>query len=360
MSMSNSSAPIESARLQETRAPELIGALAVGPSVAFIFVAMRIYTRLVLVRKHFLEDYSIVAALACAIAMSVLMGLTVIFGSGKHIEAVSAADLKEISRVGIGVIQFYALTHFFLKLSIMLQYYRVATLPWEKKLCFAIIALLTAGYLAILVVEMVRCVPFEAQWTPKYPGAVCINSTAFYFSAQGLNVVMDLIILFGPLVILRHSSAPIQQRLLFGIALAFGGAACIVSAFRLQTLLPSTTSRDPTWDKTPSGMYGVIEANLGITCACVVTLRLLFHKLRLSMSSLKVSIGTRTVTAKSIPRDSRKRASLYHITLLSGNNTQLSSDSGDGEMNTVDSARVAETHPGHDSDGNRDVEKSGR
>lgn len=147
-----------------------------------------------------------------------------IFGSGRHVEFVSPAELKEISRVGIGVIQFYALTHFFLKLSIMLQYYRVATLPWEKNLCFGIIATLTAGYLAILVVEMVRCVPFEAQWDAKYPGAKCINSTAFYFSAQGLNVFMDLIILFGPLVILRHSSAPLQQRLLFGIALAFGGA----------------------------------------------------------------------------------------------------------------------------------------
>lgn len=126
-------------------------------------------------------------------------------------------------QVGIGTIQFYALTHFFLKLSIMLQYYRVAILPWEKNMCLSIIATLSAGYLAILIVEMVRCVPFEAQWQPGYPGAKCINSTAFYFSAQGLNVVMDLVILLGPLVILRHSTAPLQQRLLFGVALAFGG-----------------------------------------------------------------------------------------------------------------------------------------
>lgn len=105
----------------------------------------------------------------------------------------------------------------------MLQYYRVAILPWEKNMCLTIIATLSAGYLALLVVEMVRCVPFEAQWIPKYQGAKCINSTVFYFSAQGLNVVLDLVILLAPLVILRHSSAPLQQRLLFGIALAFGG-----------------------------------------------------------------------------------------------------------------------------------------
>jgi len=105
----------------------------------------------------------------------------------------------------------------------MLQYIRVAVLPWEKHLCFTIIASLSAGYLAILIVEMVRCVPFEAQWTPKYPGAKCINSTAFYFSAQGLNMAMDLVILLGLLIILRYSSAPLPQKLLFGVALTFGG-----------------------------------------------------------------------------------------------------------------------------------------
>jgi len=46
----------------ETRAPELLAATIAGPAIAAIFVAMRLYTRLVLVRRHFLEDYSIVAA----------------------------------------------------------------------------------------------------------------------------------------------------------------------------------------------------------------------------------------------------------------------------------------------------------
>jgi len=120
--------------------------------------------------------------------------------------------------------QFYGLTHFFLKMSIMLQYFRVATLLWEKRLCFAIIAVIVAGYLAMQVASLVRCVPFEAHWNPKYPGAKCINSTAFFFASQALNIAMDLIVLFGPLVILRHSTAPLPQRLFFGVALAFGGA----------------------------------------------------------------------------------------------------------------------------------------
>ncbi len=54
--------------------------------------------------------------------------------------------------------------------------------------------------------------------------------------------------------------------------------ACILSVLRLSTVAQSTQSTDSTWDKAPSGIYGAIEPNVGIFCACVVTLRPLFNK----------------------------------------------------------------------------------
>jgi hypothetical protein len=62
--------------------------------------------------------------------------------------------------------------------------------------------------------------------------------------------------------------------------LTFGLRACIISVFRLHTLYPSSTSTDPSWDKVPSAIYGIIEVNVGIACASVVTLRPLFRLLR--------------------------------------------------------------------------------
>ena len=68
-----------SARLTETRAPELMAALITGPAVATLFVAMRIYTRVFLVHKHFWEDYSIVAALVRTASLSPSRPATWIF-----------------------------------------------------------------------------------------------------------------------------------------------------------------------------------------------------------------------------------------------------------------------------------------
>jgi len=48
----------------------------------------------------------------------------------------------------------------------------------------------------------------------------------------------------------------------------------------MQTLLPSAHSKDPTWDKVPSVIYAIIEINIGIACAAVVTLRPLYRRLR--------------------------------------------------------------------------------
>lgn len=45
----------------------------------------------------------------------------------------------------------------------------------------------------------------------------------------------------------------------------------------MQVIRLSTTSPDKTWDSFFSALYGTIEQNLGIICACMVTLRPLFR-----------------------------------------------------------------------------------
>ncbi|EAQ92116.1 hypothetical protein CHGG_00351 [Chaetomium globosum CBS 148.51] len=216
-------------RRNESRGYQLTTVAIVCPILPVILRMLRIYTRLILIKKRFWEDLSIVIAL----------------------------------------------------LSVLLQYARVSVLPSDKRLCRISIAVLCTGYLIFIVLRMVRCIPFHALWTHGVPGARCIyNNTWFMFASQGWNMIMDFVILLGPLYILRHSNAPLKQRVLLGVLLAFGGSACIISAIRLHTLYPSGTSLDPTWDKIPSAIYGLVEVNVGISCASVVTLRPLVRRLR--------------------------------------------------------------------------------
>ncbi|KAK4150341.1 hypothetical protein C8A00DRAFT_18110 [Chaetomidium leptoderma] len=266
-------------RWHESRGYQLITAAIVCPIFAVIFTALRIYTRLALIKKHFWEDFSIVVAL----------------------------------------------------LSILLQYARVSVMPSDKRLCHVLIAVLCTGYLVFIVLRMVRCIPFHAQWTPGIPGARCdiYNNTWFMFASQGWNMVMDFVILLTPLYILRHSNAPLRQRVLIGVVLAFGGSACIISIIRLHTLYPSTTSADPSWDKVPSAIYGLVETNVGISCASVVTLRPLFHCVHRSLSK---KADTSQQTEIVMPQHPVRRRFSDDLVLMTGNDTQVGSEGHDVEL----------------------------
>lgn len=56
--------------------------------------------------------------------------------------------------------------------------------------------------------------------------------------------------------------------------------ASIISLLRLLSIMGLSSTTDITWDAVPSSIYGVTETNLGIACACVVTLRPLYNRLR--------------------------------------------------------------------------------
>jgi hypothetical protein len=67
MSTTNSTVPVDPARASESRSYQLTTTLIICPIFAFVLVALRIYTRLVILRKHFWEDLVMVLALVCEI-----------------------------------------------------------------------------------------------------------------------------------------------------------------------------------------------------------------------------------------------------------------------------------------------------
>jgi hypothetical protein len=100
----------------------------------------------------------------------------------------------------------------------------------------------------------------------------------------------------------------------------------------MQTLLPSAHSSDPTWDKVPSVIYAIIEINVGIACAAVVTLRPLYRRLRDAFRGPSVNLPSTTgVNTPGRWRPSRRVGDDFD--LISGETGQASgSESGDGKI----------------------------
>ncbi|KAL8369877.1 hypothetical protein RB595_000298 [Gaeumannomyces hyphopodioides] len=266
---------------KEDRATDGVPITIICPTIALFLVVLRIYTKaFFLVKKVFLEDYVIIGAMAFSIFESVFIGIAFSNGAGRHFETVSAQEFARIRKFTPLVYIGYNGAHFLLKLSIVFQYMRISVMTFEKRLCYALASILACGFISFFVVALVTCIPLYAVWTPNVPGAVCMNVTASMTANQIYLIVMDFTILIVPFFILRHLTIPWPQRILLGLVLALGAMASIVSVFRLLVIKRSTTSTDKTWDSVPSGLYSIIEINVGIACSCIVTFRPLFGRWR--------------------------------------------------------------------------------
>ncbi|KAL8346339.1 hypothetical protein RB598_000307 [Gaeumannomyces tritici] len=300
--MSSNSTDALAYRRGEDRASYGVPITIVCPAIALILVALRIYSRAFLVRKVFWEDYIVVAAMASSVSISVLIVIAFSNGNGRHFETVSAAEFIRLRKISPGIYIAYAAAHVFTKLSIVLQYTRISVMDLEKRLCYALSAILCCGFLASFVLAFVTCIPFYAIWTPNVPGAVCLNTTATFTAIQIYLIIMDFAILIGPFFILRHLTIPWPQRIFLGFIMSLGATACIVSVLRLQVIYRSTTSADKTWDAVPSGLYAIVEINVGIACSCVVTLRPLFGRWRWLSSGGKAKPPQAITPARKPPR----------------------------------------------------------
>ncbi|KAL8409585.1 hypothetical protein RB594_007870 [Gaeumannomyces avenae] len=300
--MSSNSTDALAYRRGEDRASYGVPITIVCPAIALILVALRIYSRAFLVRKVSWEDYIIVAAMASSISFSVLIVIAFSNGNGRHFETVSDAEFTRLRKISPGIYITYSATHLLAKLSIVFQYIRISVMDLEKRFCYALSAILCCGFLASFVLTFVTCIPFYAMWTPNVPGAVCLNTTASFTANQVYLIIMDFAIFVGPFFILRHLTIPWPQRILLGFIISLGATACIVSILRLQVIYRSTTSTDKTWDAVPSGLYAIIEINVGIACSCVVTLRPLFGRWRWLSSGGKAKPSQAIPPARKPPR----------------------------------------------------------
>ena len=87
------------------------------------------------------------------------------------------------------------------KLSILLQYMKLFTPSHTGKTYWSIHFLIWSNllfYLAIMLAELIECIPREMIWDPEVPGH-CINISAALVAGAVINVISDFAILVLPM-----------------------------------------------------------------------------------------------------------------------------------------------------------------
>ncbi|TDZ67420.1 Satratoxin biosynthesis SC1 cluster protein 4 [Colletotrichum trifolii] len=242
-----------------------------------LLVALRLYTRVFVVRNVGVDDYLIPAALVSSIGLCVSLVNQVNYGLGTSSDAISDERLMKFLQYLWSTILTYNLALFFCKLSIVMSYLRVFQIPTTQKICKGMLVVLAIYGAWTIFGSIFQCIPVQAFWGAGQ--GKCLNQQVFWFSNAGLNIATDIATCAIPIPLIKSLQISRKQKIALMMVFAVGGFVCITSIIRLSSLYEVTTSTDLLKNGVHVATWSGIEANIAIACASVPALKPLVTKL---------------------------------------------------------------------------------
>ena len=167
--------------------------------LAGLAVAMRLMTRIRIVRNAGADDFLIVIALVSSIrpfdaslqrlidilqlfsiATTVTMCMQVKYGLGRHQNTLSAQDQLYILKPFWASVWLYYAAGSFTKFSILVQYLRIVSVGNKfRKACYIMLGLVTIWSAWTILSAIFACTPIEHFWDANVPGK-CLNRFAVW------------------------------------------------------------------------------------------------------------------------------------------------------------------------------------
>lgn len=206
------------------------------------------------------------------------------------------------------------------KTSVLIFYLRLAknTQRVLRFASWATLAVVNIAGIILTFMNVFQCKPTDAAWNSDFDEQTqCIPLLTEFICSSPVNIVTDLAILALPIPVLTGMRLPSRQKTILVITFTVGIFVTIVDVIRIYYLqkavteVPTGSSADPAsrfggqsdfaWNASLSLMWSAVEVNVGMTCACVPTLKPLVLKLLPAM--LYDPDGTRSTLSKG-PDDS--------------------------------------------------------
>ncbi|POS73230.1 hypothetical protein DHEL01_v208375 [Diaporthe helianthi] len=177
--------------LQE--APMLVGVLWMFQVIAFILVALRLYTRLIVIHNYGMDDHFFNLAVVILLAYVIILTVAARYGLGQEMtDAASPVTIRALLLINIGqTVIFVAVIA--VKISIACFLLRIVG-DFNKVKKWAIILPVTIMSLTIVVSSVVlwfSCTPLSFVWDISTPGGYCSKAQQYY--AGGVSGVMVIL-----------------------------------------------------------------------------------------------------------------------------------------------------------------------
>ncbi|KAL2191501.1 hypothetical protein L209DRAFT_768945 [Thermothelomyces heterothallicus CBS 203.75] len=289
----------------EARVVEIIAILSVTSILSTLVVALRCYSRAVILRSFGLDDAIMVPAQILTLASAVAIGLETKYGLGRHRWVISDEDFISYMKSFYTSIIVYNVAVCLTKISILLQYKRIFNNTMLRKIITAGLVFLTCWGATLCFLLPMVCMPVAKFWRPEIDG-FCLDSGTIWYVMAGVNVVTDFSLFTMPIPVISSLQLPRKQKGILLIVFALGIFPCAVSIYRITTLHAAAKSTDVTWDNVNAATFSFLELTVGVITICLPTLRpVLVHAMPHIFGSLLRSAGHTDPTGPTGGRASR-------------------------------------------------------
>ncbi|KAL0939171.1 uncharacterized protein CTRU02_205781 [Colletotrichum truncatum] len=279
--------PIDPEWAAESNTAMIVGVTGGFHALALLFVALRVYTRMAIVKVMGRDDYVMVVAMLCAVAGMTIFSVQAFHGLGRHTIVIPEDDMIIMRKSSffqsiISSIAGLAL----LKVSIGLFLLRLSRSTWYSRCLWGLIVFVSAYSIMAWMTFFFYCQPLEGYWDksikPKcYPITLFIN---FALMNTAFNIFTDVCFATLPVTIIWTLQMKLRTRIYLIIVLSLGYFAVAMGVIKSIYQIAYGKDMDKTFHQSIQ-FWEFLQLNLGIIAACAPSLKpLVGHALKISSS----------------------------------------------------------------------------
>ncbi|KAI4849356.1 hypothetical protein E4T44_03400 [Aureobasidium sp. EXF-8845] len=322
--------------LDELKSYDMLATSCVFLALSAITVIARIYVRGFMIRSFGWDDWLIIVTFAL-FTMTTTLLIIISLAEIRPPGVANPATVDGILTLVVCIFGLYILTTIIFKLSLAVFFLRIVNQRWQRQVIIGSVSLYTLFGTAWLFVAIFqcgnpgdygkneaagKCLPFQTVLRP-------LNYTHGVF-----NAVTDWIFAIIPIFVVRSAQMHKQQKITVCTILGLGVLGSICSIVRLAYVDVIGVALQDLLVSAPNfAIVSIVELGLGITAACLATLRPLFafwfDKARTNISSSRSgnrSGKSKTGGARSQGFDASKGISGSYVS--SGRNLGQHKDDG--------------------------------
>jgi hypothetical protein len=268
----------------------------VCPAIVLPVFGLRLFAAIRVIKRWHWDDTFMVLSVIFALGNSTVASIQTQNGLGMRVSDVSFEALREYFKLNIiGSMTTYNLAAMCTKSSILLFYLRFPSSRAFQLATYTVL-ITSVGYTTSGVfVFTYNCSPMEKSWDRNLEGS-CIDSAAALLARAVLNVATDFAILLLPVWLLWPIRLwSVWHKLSVLVVLMAGGFVCFASILRLAAFWTDKglTEEEQTWHSVKNANWCLMEAWVGVFCACLPSLKSLFVHHFPGMFSSNRHVGNR-------------------------------------------------------------------